>query len=49
MIVEYCRYGNVQNYLLRHRNVFVNQVDKMGNLDTLIGADQMLEYVVYNS
>ncbi|XP_023029906.2 PDGF- and VEGF-receptor related isoform X3 [Leptinotarsa decemlineata] len=27
VIVEYCRYGNLLNYLLRHRGHFVNQVD----------------------
>ena len=32
MIVEYCRFGNLQTYLINHRNNFVNQVDKLGNL-----------------
>jgi hypothetical protein len=32
VIVEYCRYGNLQSYLINHRNNFVNQVDKLGNL-----------------
>lgn len=27
VIVEYCRYGNLQQYLLKRRNKFVNQVD----------------------
>ncbi|XP_046459157.1 fibroblast growth factor receptor 1-like [Daphnia pulex] len=32
VIVEYCRFGNLQSYLINHRNNFVNQVDKLGNL-----------------
>ncbi|KAJ8976163.1 hypothetical protein NQ317_002051 [Molorchus minor] len=42
VIVEYCRFGNLQNYLLRHRELFINQLDpKTGKLDYLIGSDQM--------
>ena len=32
MIVEYCRYGNLQTYLIKHRKNFINQVDEFGNL-----------------
>jgi hypothetical protein len=32
VIVEYCRYGNLQTYLIKHRKDFVNQVDEFGNL-----------------
>ena len=32
MIVEHCRYGNLRNYLISHRDTFVNQVDPSGNL-----------------
>jgi hypothetical protein len=32
VIVEYCRFGNLQTYLINHRNNFVNQVDEFGNL-----------------
>ena len=32
MIVEYCRYGNLRNYLINHRETFVNQIDSFGNL-----------------
>jgi hypothetical protein len=32
VIVEYCRFGNLQTYLINHRNNFVNQVDELGNL-----------------
>ncbi len=29
VIVEYCRFGNIQKYLLLHRNSFINQVFKL--------------------
>ncbi|KAI9557942.1 hypothetical protein GHT06_014694 [Daphnia sinensis] len=32
VIVEYCRFGNLQTYLIKHRNSFVNEVDEFGNL-----------------
>lgn len=32
VIVEYCRFGNLQTYLINHRNSFINQVDELGNL-----------------
>ncbi|XP_057369372.1 vascular endothelial growth factor receptor 1-like isoform X2 [Daphnia carinata] len=31
VIVEYCRFGNLQTYLVGHRNTFINQVDELGN------------------
>lgn len=36
VIVEYCKYGNLHNLLLKHRDVFINQVDSLGNLDPSI-------------
>ncbi|KAG5886437.1 hypothetical protein JTB14_035727 [Gonioctena quinquepunctata] len=40
VIVEYCRYGNLQNYLLRHRELFVNQVDpQTGKINYSIGQE----------
>lgn len=27
VIVEYCRFGNMHDYLLRHRGYFINQID----------------------
>ena len=27
VIVEYCRFGNIQKYMMTHRNHYVNQVD----------------------
>lgn len=42
VIVEFCRFGNIQNYLIRHRNDFINQVDpKSGNLDYSIGQEYL--------
>lgn len=26
VIVEYCRFGNVQNFLIKHREVYVDQI-----------------------
>ncbi|XP_045029053.1 vascular endothelial growth factor receptor 1 isoform X3 [Daphnia magna] len=34
VILEYCRFGNLQTYLIKHRNYFVNQLDEFGNLKT---------------
>jgi 5-bromo-4-chloroindolyl phosphate hydrolysis protein len=34
VIVEYCRFGNLQTFLINHRTNFVNLVDKFGNLKT---------------
>ncbi|XP_059619407.1 vascular endothelial growth factor receptor 1 isoform X2 [Phlebotomus argentipes] len=28
VIVEYCRFGNVQNFLLKHRDYFINQINQ---------------------
>ena len=41
IIVEYCQFGNLQSYLIKNRNSFINQVDEFGNLttDTII-ADE---------
>ncbi|XP_033216141.1 vascular endothelial growth factor receptor 1 isoform X3 [Belonocnema kinseyi] len=40
VIVEYCHYGNLHNYLLRHRDDFINQIDPItGKLDVNIGSD----------
>lgn len=40
VIVEYCRYGNLHNYLLTHRKSFINQVDPTtGKVDFNIGLD----------
>ncbi|EFN61650.1 Vascular endothelial growth factor receptor 1 [Camponotus floridanus] len=40
VIVEYCRFGNLHNYLLKHRSNFINQIDpNTGKLDLTIGVD----------
>ncbi|XP_031339412.1 vascular endothelial growth factor receptor 1-like isoform X2 [Photinus pyralis] len=40
VIVEFCRFGNLHNYLLRHRNSFVNQIDsKTGKIDYTYGSE----------
>lgn len=38
VIVEYCRFGNLQKYLIHHRNTFINQIDpQTGLIDFSIG------------
>ena len=32
IIVEYCRFGNLQSYVLKNRNYFINLVDEFGNM-----------------
>ncbi|KAK9873019.1 hypothetical protein WA026_020752 [Henosepilachna vigintioctopunctata] len=40
VIVEYCRFGNLHNYLYRHRENFINQVDPQnGEIDFNVGQD----------
>ncbi|KAK9680761.1 Protein tyrosine and serine/threonine kinase [Popillia japonica] len=40
VIVEFCRFGNLHNYLLRHRGNFINQIDvATGKIDYSIGVD----------
>ncbi|EFX87291.1 hypothetical protein DAPPUDRAFT_44144, partial [Daphnia pulex] len=34
VMVEYCRFGNLQTFLINHRNNFINLVDEFGNLKT---------------
>ncbi|XP_060666911.1 vascular endothelial growth factor receptor 1 isoform X3 [Drosophila nasuta] len=31
VIVEYCRFGNIQNFLLRNRKCFINQINPMND------------------
>lgn len=28
VIVEYCRFGNLQNFLVKHRQYFIDQIDR---------------------
>jgi len=39
VIVEYCRFGNLQNFMIRNRKRFIHQVNERGYLDSSIGAD----------
>ncbi|KAK0183116.1 hypothetical protein PV327_001186 [Microctonus hyperodae] len=43
VIVEYCRFGNLHNYLLRHRLDFINQIDPATEkIDPLIGHELLM-------
>ena len=40
VIVEYCRFGNIQKYLMVHRNHYIDQVDPLtGEINFMIGED----------
>ncbi len=41
VIVEYCRFGNLQTYLINHRNKFINQLDEFGNMQSDSAADNL--------
>jgi len=42
VIVEYCRYGNLHDYLLRHRDDFVDQLDcTTGKLNLALGNEKV--------
>lgn len=42
--MEYCHFGNLHNYLLRHRGDFIDQIDPTtGKLDINIGQDILSE------
>lgn len=42
IIVEYCRYGSLHEYLLVHREDFVDQVDRdTRELNTALGAEKI--------
>ncbi|XP_046814947.1 vascular endothelial growth factor receptor 1 isoform X1 [Vespa crabro] len=50
VIVEYCRFGNLHNYLLRHRIDFINQIDPAtGKFDPTIGIDLLTRTASVNS
>lgn len=42
VIVEYCRYGNVQNFLQKHREQFIDQINpETGLIDpTILSKEQ---------
>lgn len=42
VIVEYCRYGNLHNYLMKHRNKFIDQIDPVtGLIDPTRGVEAL--------
>ncbi|KAI9559073.1 hypothetical protein GHT06_015862 [Daphnia sinensis] len=45
IIVEYCRFGNLQNYLSKHRSSFINLVDSLGNMKSVSNAKNEMPYV----
>uniref|UniRef100_A0A1B6CIS1 Receptor protein-tyrosine kinase n=1 Tax=Clastoptera arizonana TaxID=38151 RepID=A0A1B6CIS1_9HEMI len=37
VMVEYCRYGNIHDYLLKHRNTFINKINlKTGEFESTV-------------
>ena len=45
VIVEYCRFGNLQKYLLQHRHHFISQIDPLsGEINFSIGQDVIEGY-----
>ncbi|KAK3920398.1 Vascular endothelial growth factor receptor 1 [Frankliniella fusca] len=45
VIVEYCRYGNLHNYLMKHRNKFIDQIDpETGLIDPSRGAESLANF-----
>uniref|UniRef100_A0A182MN07 Receptor protein-tyrosine kinase n=1 Tax=Anopheles culicifacies TaxID=139723 RepID=A0A182MN07_9DIPT len=42
VIVEYCRFGNVQNFLIKHRPYFIDQINQeTGEIDSTIDKNQL--------
>ncbi|XP_054082942.1 vascular endothelial growth factor receptor 1 isoform X4 [Zeugodacus cucurbitae] len=49
VIVEYCRYGNVQNFLLRNRKRFINQINtETDKIDPTITKQRFSDNFEYN-
>jgi hypothetical protein len=32
VIIDFCRFGNLKSYLIKHRDKFINQLTTLGNL-----------------
>ena len=42
IIMEYCRFGNIQKYLMDHRNHYIDQVDPFtGEINSMMREDIM--------
>ena len=39
VIVEYCRFGNILDYLIEQRNTFINQLNEQGSINPPIETD----------
>ena len=49
MIVEYCRFGNLQKFIQTHRDVFVNQLDPAtGEANCEVGKDIGRQWAVFD-
>nr|XP_012229230.1 PREDICTED: vascular endothelial growth factor receptor kdr-like isoform X1 [Linepithema humile] len=49
VIVEYCCFGNLQSYLLKHRTKFINQIDSNGKIVNNISTDILTKTANVNS
>ena len=47
VIVEYCRFDNLQNFLLAHRPAFIRQVDVLGSLITPNKGNQQWWFIEF--
>ena len=44
VVMEFCRFGNLHDYLSKHRKSFVSQIDQSGNmLVDVVGLDETEE------
>ena len=39
VIVEYCQFGNILDYLVEQRNSFINQLNELGSINPSIETD----------
>jgi len=41
VIVEFCRFGNILDYMIQHRAVFIDQLNhQTGTIDCSVGSEQ---------
>lgn len=43
VIVEYCRFGNLQAFLMNHRKTFLNLVDDSGMVNSAVDVEEGLK------